>query len=336
VKHLNRALFEAGIFVIRDNPQGKRYGRRGPDGRILEAYGFDLSPLALRYDEFVATAAAARVERERKRALRRRITLARRAITQVGAALADLDAVPEGWACLATEAADLVTAARRAERTDDLALAAKGLERRQGEAEQWLRDAAKPVETSPTGLENEPHTITTNLSENLKDTVIANEGSSPPQPPVPPSPSPVALVPAEREFRLKAGQLLDLMPRLAAHILTDSPTWRDIVDAAGDGLRIELGVSPSLWGDACRVMGREKAALALAIVSTKPPEHFTRGAGGYFAGMVRKDERGELRLERTLWALKDRKWGANKRSREDWKVTGDAGSYGYLRRRLLN
>jgi hypothetical protein len=50
---LNRVLFEAGIFVIRDNEQGKRYGRRGPDGRIIEAYGFDLSPLAQRYDEFV-------------------------------------------------------------------------------------------------------------------------------------------------------------------------------------------------------------------------------------------------------------------------------------------
>jgi len=38
VKSLNRALFEAGIFVIRDNEQGKRYGRRGPDSRIIEAF----------------------------------------------------------------------------------------------------------------------------------------------------------------------------------------------------------------------------------------------------------------------------------------------------------
>ena len=39
VKTLNRALFEAGIFVIRDNEQGKRYGRRGLEGKIIEAYG---------------------------------------------------------------------------------------------------------------------------------------------------------------------------------------------------------------------------------------------------------------------------------------------------------
>ena len=81
VKQLNRALFEAGIFVMRDNEQGKRYGRRDPETkRIIEAFGFDLSPLALRYEEFVRIAAAARAERERMRKLRRRATLARRAI----------------------------------------------------------------------------------------------------------------------------------------------------------------------------------------------------------------------------------------------------------------
>jgi replication initiation protein RepC len=49
VKVLNRALFEAGIFVMRDNPQGRRYGRRDDKGHIIEAYGFDLSPLAQRF-----------------------------------------------------------------------------------------------------------------------------------------------------------------------------------------------------------------------------------------------------------------------------------------------
>jgi replication initiation protein RepC len=42
VKQLNRALFEAGVFVMRDNEQGKRYGRRDPETkRIIEAFGFD-------------------------------------------------------------------------------------------------------------------------------------------------------------------------------------------------------------------------------------------------------------------------------------------------------
>ena len=53
-------------------------------------------------------------------------------------------------------------------------------------------------------------------------------------------------------------------------------------------------VSVSLWSEACQVLGREGAALALAIVSTKPDGHFTRGPAGYFRGMVRRAGKGEL------------------------------------------
>jgi replication initiation protein RepC len=51
-------------------------------------------------------------------------------------------------------------------------------------------------------------------------------------------------------------------------------------------------------------MGRELAAVALAIVSTKEPEHFRTSPGGYFHGMVEKAVAGELHLERSVWALR--------------------------------
>jgi replication initiation protein RepC len=51
-------------------------------------------------------------------------------------------------------------------------------------------------------------------------------------------------------------------------------------------------------------MGRELAAVALAIVSTKEPEHFRSSPGGYFHGMVAKHLAGALHLERTVWALR--------------------------------
>jgi replication initiation protein RepC len=63
-------------------------------------------------------------------------------------------------------------------------------------------------------------------------------------------------------------------------------------------------VSKSLWGEACLAMGRELAAVALAIVSTKEPEHFRTSPGGYFHGMVEKAIAGELHLEGTVWALR--------------------------------
>lgn len=51
-------------------------------------------------------------------------------------------------------------------------------------------------------------------------------------------------------------------------------------------------------------MGRELAAVALAIVWTKEADHFRTTPGGYFHGMVTKAKVGELHLERTVWAMR--------------------------------
>jgi replication initiation protein RepC len=51
-------------------------------------------------------------------------------------------------------------------------------------------------------------------------------------------------------------------------------------------------------------MGREQAAVAIAIVSTKDPAHFRTTAGGYFHGMVTKAKAGHLNLDRTLWSMR--------------------------------
>jgi hypothetical protein len=106
-----------------------------------------------------------------------------------------------------------------------------------------------------------------------------------------------------RRHGIAADEVPRLAPRLKPFLRRPSPGWADIVDAA-DWLRHELGVAKPLWGEACRVIGREGAALALAIVSTKEPGHFRTTAGGYFHGMVAKAKAGELHLERSLWALR--------------------------------
>src|SRR4051794_3537704 len=80
VKALNRSLIEAGLISMKDSPNGKRYGRRDHQGRIVEAYGFDLSPLAARYAEFLRLAAEAKAERAEMARLRRRATIARKGI----------------------------------------------------------------------------------------------------------------------------------------------------------------------------------------------------------------------------------------------------------------
>jgi replication initiation protein RepC len=323
VKQLNRALFEAGIFVIRDNEQGKRYGRRDASGRILEAYGFDLSPLALRHDEFIRIAAAARVERDRMRALRKRLTIARRAIRQAVETLAGLGIIPEALPRLEAELADLLAMGRRSQGSEVLGRVVKAVETRQAEVEQWLRDAAEPMNPNPAGPENEPHSTTTNLpSDRYIDTVSAHDESSRAEAagdksetraPSPPPPSPSRDRQPPERLRVTPAQLIELAPRLGPYVIAGrDPDWAAIV-AAADWLRGELGVSTHLWHQACRAMGETQAAVALALVSTRGREHFTSSPGGYFAGMVKKFARGELHLGQTIWRLRDEKWGKRDR-----------------------
>ncbi len=315
VKAINRALIEAGLITMRDSPNGKRYGKRDPRGHIVEAYGFDLSPIAARHAEFVQIAREAKEEREELRRLRRRATIGRNGIAQILETAAEYGFQGEEWPTLRRETRDLTLALRKVERPEEVALGVESLERRQRSARERLENllaqvtikTQEAVNPDPSGAENGPHQYTYKPNLNpQEDTVIASDKSSsrggeanPPRSPA------VRREPPERGrvLKLQPDELVRLAPRLKAYLLRPDPTWSELVDAAAF-LRSDLDVSKSLWGDACLAMGREKAAIAIAIVSTKDPAHFRTTAGGYFHGMVAKAKTGELNLDRTLWAMR--------------------------------
>jgi replication initiation protein RepC len=306
-KRLNRYLIEAGLVTMRDSPNGKRYGKRDGKGRIVEAYGFDLSPLAARYAEFVRLAEEGRAEREAMGRLRRRATIARKGIVQILETARDYDLTGDEWTTLERDAQAIVRALKRAERPDEMEVGVASLEQRQREARARLEKLLQDVKKAPSEVENEPHQYTYNPNPNpLKDTVIATKNSSEaPAPSGSQSPEPEPRTKPEKGtvHGIRPDELVRLAPRLKPYLRRPSPTWPEIIDAA-DWLRHDLDVSKSLWGDACVTMGRDLAAVALAIVSTKDPEHFRTTPGGYFHGMVQKAKAGELHLERTAWALR--------------------------------
>jgi replication initiation protein RepC len=321
VKALNRALIEAGVVTMKDSPNGKRYGLRDRAGRITEAYGFDLSPIAARYPEFVRLAEEARAERAEMGRLRRRATIARKGITQIVETAAEYHLDGEDWANLARETRTLAKALKRVERPEEMAFGVESLERRQRSARERLENllsqatagSSAAVDSTPLGPENGPHQDTYNPALNPQtDTVTANERcSAAAGEAVPPQAAPETAKPAQPErvegtvLRLSTEELVRLAPRLRPYLATPTPAWPAIVDAA-DWLRGELGVSKSLWGEACLAMGREEAAIAVAIVSAKPSGHFRSSPGGYFHGMVAKAKAGELNLARTIWGLRSR------------------------------
>src|SRR5271169_3294748 len=308
VKEINRRLIELGLVTMKDSPNGKRYGRRHEKtGRIVEAYGFDLSPIAMRHAEFVRLAEEGRAVRAAMGRLRRRATIARKAIIQILETAQEYGFASEEWITLAHETAALVRALRDVERLEEMETRVRSLERRQLAARERLEILLGVVDSVPKEPENRPHQYNYKPSLDPKqDTVIAakdcsreGEGAD-------------AQSPAQEQRHrpekgmvhgIRPDELPRLTPKLKPYLQRPNPVWPDIIDAA-DWLRHDLGVSKSLWGDACLAMGRELAAVALAIVSTKEAEHFRTSPGGYFHGMVAKAKAGELHLERTVWALR--------------------------------
>jgi replication initiation protein RepC len=307
VKETNRRLIELGLIAMKDSPNGKRYGKRDPKGRIVEAYGFDLAPIAARHAEFVRLAGEGRAERLAMGRLRRRATIAKKGIVQILETAQEYGFEGEEWQMLAREMAALGRALKEVERVDEMELGVTSLERRQNAARERLEALLGVVDSDPKGTENRPHY--NNYKPNpypQEDTVIAakdcnGRGEGPAL--LSQAPEPRKRPEKGMVYGIAPDELVRLAPKLKPYLRRSNPTWPEIIEAA-DWLRHDLSVSKSLWGDACLAMGRELAAVALAIVSTKDPEHFTASPGGYFHGIVAKARAGELHLERTVWALR--------------------------------
>jgi replication initiation protein RepC len=307
VKEINRRLIELGLVTMKDSPNGKRYGQRDPGGRIVEAYGFDLAPLAARYAEFLRVAEEGRAQRAALTKLRRRSTIARKAIAQILETAAQYGFEDEEWRTLARETATLVNTLKNIECPNEMEIGTKSLERRQRIARRRLEDLLGLVDSDPTESENRPHQYTYESTlDPEQDTVVAAKshcrgGEGPPS--TTPAPIALAYTAESMVYDIQPEELLWLTPRLKPYLPRPNPSWPEIVDAA-DWLRHELRVPQSLWGEACITMGRQLAAVALAIVSTKNNDHFRTSPRSYFYGMVAKAKAGELHLERTLWTLR--------------------------------
>jgi replication initiation protein RepC len=307
VKQINRRLIECSLVTMNDSPNGKRYGQRDPRGHIVEAYGFDLSPLAVRYAEFVRLAGEARAERALMGRLRRRATIARKGIVQILETATEYGFTGEEWQRLARAAEALIRALKDIERPEAMEAVVKSLEGRQTAARERLESLLRSVDSDPKRAENRPHQYTYKRPPYPdQDTVITSKRCTEPEArPDDPSQAPETRRGLEkvRVHGMIPDELVRLAPKLRVYLEHANPTWPDLIEAA-DWLRHELGVSQSLWGEACLAMGRELTAAALAIVSTKEPGYFRTTPGGYFHGMVQKAKAGELHLERTLWALR--------------------------------
>ncbi|SDN97266.1 plasmid replication protein RepC [Ensifer sp. YR511] len=339
-RHLRR-LAEAGLIAYKDSSNGKRWGRRDDDGRIVEAYGFDLSPLAARAGEFEVLYASIRAERSLIKNLKRKITILRRVV----------------WAMLESEYArlasnlwgsirqryDALLEALRCGKGSPAALS--GVCEAFGDLKNEAEDALRNAETEkhaeitasnwqtrensqdmdPTGADCRPHIPTTNDLQIVKCSSIENapvEGpgdernrknsddrSGMPGHTCEMERDPALIRRADPVSAVTLQSILNVCPAFAdmANGIGHVRNWRDFV-AVADKIRPIIGISADAWSAAQRAMGPEGAAMAVALITDKFSEGDVTSPGGYLRGLTLKAQKGDLHLGRTVFGrMKARK-----------------------------
>lgn len=308
VQGLIRQAVRAGLVHMRDSGNGKRWGYRDERGFIIEAFGFDLAPLAVRWDEFADLAAARGLEQAQRRALMRKLGELRREIRTVCA-----DALHRGFGGYDwSGAVDL--ALGRLPRTPSL-----------GELEAlhetfsallaavdaaWSR-ARQEDHSEPRGFKSGAHKEPTTHPRSAGATYsslrkeVVEPSARLPRSSAPADPAEVDAAIAEETIPLSL--VLEAVPELADYL--DDPAaagWEDLVDAVGAAAPL-MGVNLSAVREARDAMGRNRAAIALATVLARWKDGEIRSsAGGYLRAMCEREKAGLLKLLPSLYGLKDR------------------------------
>jgi replication initiation protein RepC len=278
-------LVEAGIVIRRDSPNGKRYARKGRDGRIAQAFGFDLSPLVARAEEFEAAAEDVRAAELALRLTREKITLLRRDIAKMiatgieeGVATKRAGQGPKDWGEIHGLFRSLVGRLPRRADLAELSPIAEGLALLSQEILSLLELHVKEKNPSANESQAERHKQNSNpnpqseLEPGFQKSRAANDAINPP-----------ATRAAETTFPL--GMVLEACPDILDYARDGIASWRDFLVTA-ETIRPMLGVSPSAWEEAQNVMGERQAATVLAAILQRG--HAISSAGGYLRDLTRK------------------------------------------------
>jgi replication initiation protein RepC len=335
-RHVRR-LCEAGLIWMKDSPNGKRYGRRDADGVIVEAYGFDLAPLAARAEEFEALYAQLLEERQFCKSLRNTITVTRRVIrAKIEKALESRLRGP--WGELQDEYSVILEDLPKRSASPDRLLNVidwfKELQERVESAFEaafdWP-DKSDVVEASgrfleeqdisnnylnmtPTGFENETHILTTNELNTVNSNCFEKKhaASTPPELPTPEQVETLQKVDLDIEWSTHTNKRtsdVDIpmvmltcpqFAELARGMEGYIRDWNGVHRAAGK-IRPMVGISEHAWNVAQQTLGPAVAAAALALIYDKHATGEVTSPGGYLRGMVEKGIAGELHLDRSFY-----------------------------------
>ncbi|MFZ6765432.1 plasmid replication protein RepC [Pseudoroseomonas sp. WGS1072] len=307
-----RRLIDLGLIRAHDIGTGRRWGQRDPrTGCILQASGFDLSPVGERMAEFTAAAEALEAHRQEVRMWRRECSAWSRKMLSladhgIAEKLAHLD-----WPSLAAEAQRLAAVARAERDPLELAAIKARLRRLYEESAQQLQavpPAAEAVESAPQdALRGTPITPTDQLL--IAEAIAAASGDLAPGG----GRSRVAGQIAVQEPSGSCGGLLKGFPMSPALLLHLVPAYREWVGSAAPGwseiqracdvVRGHLGIPSQVYGQARAMFGTDGAAVVIGTIAVKHAMQRVGNPAGYLQRMVERHRSGELNLDRTLHGL---------------------------------
>ncbi|MAM11268.1 MAG: replication initiation protein RepC [Rhizobiaceae bacterium] len=293
-RHL-AVLVECGLIIRRDSPNGKRFARKGRGGQVEQAYGFDLSPLVARAEEFAAMAETIAEERRALKCARERLTLLRRDIVKMIEAGLD-EGVPGDWANMSRVYRDIID---RLPRLPDLAIA-EDICDALALLHEEVRDTLELHVNSEKKNANESHAERHKQNSNPDSQFESKYGSRN---------NPEASGSASETDNLHSLPKRE-MP--LALVLDACEGWRDLAKGGSvrnwreflgvaEIARPMLGVSPSAWREAAEVMGDKQAAITLAAIYQRGNE--INSAGGYLRNLTERARDGQFSVWPMVMAL---------------------------------
>ncbi|MCB8823522.1 plasmid replication protein RepC [Microvirga rosea] len=284
-------LIEQGLIIPKDSPNGKRYAVKDLAGEIIDAFGFDLTPVYARRGEWARLVAEQKQARAERKRLFDEITVSRRQTEAAIEALAlhhptiDRTAIEEQLKSL------LERTPKRSSQMMPLDLA---------EAWETLRKTAEKLFYE---MGNEGIRFRHNESNNEAPSETCTRGFPK---------KAEAVLPKERPAEhLSPALIIEACPALKDY----GQPIRDIGDivAAGRYLRASLGAHESAWNEAVADLGPIGAAVAVLYVLQLYEDDVASGAnrirnpGGYYRALVRMVKARKLDLETELLAMRRRR-----------------------------
>ncbi|ARS66150.1 replication initiation protein RepC [Sinorhizobium meliloti] len=301
-RHL-AALVEAGLIQRRDSPNGKRYAHRDRDGEIEQAYGFDLTPLAVRSAELAQLAQDVVAERTRFRRAKEALTICRRDVRKLITAAME-EGASGNWDVVESSYVGILDRLPRYATRQQVESTLDEMELLRDEVLNQLEIKIKAENTDGNANHNGRH-IQNSKPESIHELEPSSRNEQGEKLKPEPETNGKAQVSEQRSFEQIKAFPLGMVLRACPQISDYGPGgkiehWRELIGAAVT-VRSMLGVSPSAYEEACGAMGPENAAVAMACILER--SNMINSAGGYLRDLTKRSERGEFSLGPMLMAL---------------------------------